>query len=73
MAGVQTFDHIEDYELTDEIAPGQPYFIRKKAGLKTVFTAELLTMVTTVQQNQLAAVRVSQVDNAGFFEVTTKE
>ena len=33
----QTSDHIEDYELTDEIAPGQPCYDRKKAVLKTAF------------------------------------
>ena len=69
----QTFDKVEDYELQDEAAPGQPYYDRKKAELKSVFTAEPLTMVTTVLQADFAAVQIPQVDTNGFLKVTTKE
>ena len=55
----QTFDK-------DEASPGQPYYDRKKAELKTVLKAEPLTMVTTVIQADFAAVQIPQVDTNGF-------
>ena len=73
MSNQQTFDKIEEYELSDEIAPGQPFCDRKKAELKIMFTAEPVTMVTTVQQADFAAVQVPQVDSSGFLKVTSKE
>ena len=36
----QTLDKVEDYEVQDEAAPGQPYYDREKAELKTVFAVE---------------------------------
>ena len=54
----QTSDQTEDDELTDDVAPGEPNYDRKTAEIKTVFTAEPLTMVTAAQLNELAAVQV---------------
>ena len=69
----EKFYKIEDYELQHAAAPGQPYYDRKKAELKTVLTAEPLTMVTIVLQADFAAIQVQQVDTTGFFKVTNKE
>ena len=47
--------------------------IVQNTELKTVFTAEPLTIVTTVLQTGVAAVQVPRVDSNGFLSVTNKE
>ena len=59
--------------MTDESTPSQAYFERKASELNSVFEADALTKVTTLQQENSNASLVPSIDDRGMFKVSATQ
>ena len=73
LRAVRTAFEKAEFKLTDESTPSQAYFERKASELDSVFEAEALTKVTTLQQEDSNASLVPSIDDRGMFKVSAKQ
>ena len=61
------------HAIEEDIAPSKPYFERLIGMLSTCFTAEELTTVTTVRQEEEGSAGIgSEADSRGYLRITAK-